>query len=418
FDVVEDIYRIFHIDRMADDAAFVSAFFDYLKNFAAQNTATIRNFLKQWDEVISDKAIETEATDGVQMMTIHKSKGLEFHNVIIADGNWSTKVDQNRIWVEIGEPPFNDIPFAKLRPSKQLENSIFEEEYREECMQNDVDNINLLYVAFTRAGKNLYYYGQTSKKKEGLNNELPPKEYLKGGMSGVVEQTVLTATLDDGSGILHAPTHTYIYDEEGNTCGYTLHYGDFAINEKKKAKKKNDRVNVFDMAVSPLTVPIHTSTSRAVFLQSNRSRQFVDEDDATSYISIGKLMHNVLSQIITLDDVDRVLTSLEHEGVITDRNLSVLLRRRIMESEHAQQWFAEGWTVYNECAILTAEGEKRPDRVITDGTRTIVIDYKFGNQKDEYREQVTAYKHLLEQIGMPNVSAYLWYVYTDTVVNV
>ncbi len=406
-DVVEDIYVKFNVEQMTEDSAFVSAFFDYLKDFASNNISTIRNFLKSWDENISQKAIETESVDGVKMMTIHKSKGLEFDNVIIADGAWQTRLSNNRIWVELKDEPFSDVPFTLVTPSQELGDTMFKDEYEKESLQFVVDNMNLLYVAFTRAGKNLYFYGQTSRNSyDEVADQLTPKKYESQNMSGIVERCLDSLEVSDMDMSFSADKDA----EDDNLFHYVKHFGDFAFKEETDEEESG---NVFDMEIVPQRIRLHLNKPEVTFVQSNRSKEFVGNAE---YISIGLLLHNVLSQIDSIEDVDRVLQKLEMEGIISDRSYSSLIKKRITDSEHAKLWFAPCWTVYNECSILASEGTKRPDRVITNGEETIVIDFKFGKEDPDYEKQVGYYMYLLEQIGLPNVKGYLWYVYKDKVV--
>lgn len=83
-------------------------------------------------------------------------------------------------------------------------------------------------------------------------------------------------------------------------------------------------------------------------------------------------------------------------------------------------WFSSRWQLFNECSIiaLDEEGhlkERRPDRVMTDGKETIVVDFKFGSPKESYHDQVMQYMQLLEDMGMPSVKGFLWYVYSNKV---
>lgn len=442
-DIVEDMFRSFNIVSFKGDSAFVTAFFDYLKDFASKNTSTIRNFLKYWDETISGKAIETESTDGIQMMTIHKSKGLEFDNVIIADGGWSYDLNRNHIWVEIKDEPFSKVPFNILQPKKTLEDTIFAEDYRNEIVNNTIDHLNLLYVAFTRAGKNLYFYGQTSRKIDDIslfsiadNVSTKAKDkssYSTKHISGLVENCLDNF---DKEVFTHEEIDFYteeeIDDENIKTdeiFGYTKRFGTFAIKEKETVKKDDEedkQKNVFEMPVEPVSLSLHDSQLAVKFVQSNRSKDFISSSeeeaddftaaDSNSFVSTGILLHYVLSQIETIDDVDRVLQKLEFEGVITDKSHSALIRKRINGNEQAKNWFSKEWTVYNECSILTEkDGTIRPDRVISNGEETIVIDFKFGKPNEEYKRQLKHYKEKLQEIGLPNVKAFLWYVYADDV---
>ena len=126
----------------------------------------------------------------------------------------------------------------------------------------------------------------------------------------------------------------------------------------------------------------------------------------------------------TPDDIATALQQLEQEGVIYDDLITVerlrqMLRKRL---EHPQvaDWFSDRWTLFNECTILSVDGdgrvvERRPDRVMTDGSQWIVVDFKFGRPCEDYRDQVQDYMQLLEQMGHTNVQGYLWYVYSNKI---
>jgi hypothetical protein len=161
--------------------------------------------------------------------------------------------------------------------------------------------------------------------------------------------------------------------------------------------------------------------------QSNQSARFAtgedDESKGTSYIQLGNILHNVFSSIRTQADIDQALLMLEQEGIIynqeiTRQRLELLIRKRLADPRVAD-WFSSRWTLYNECTIITPDGQTfRPDRVMTDGQDTIVVDFKFGKERDGYHDQVRAYMSLLTQMGMPRVKGFLWFVYSNKIVAV
>ena len=116
---------------------------------------------------------------------------------------------------------------------------------------------------------------------------------------------------------------------------------------------------------------------------------------------------------------------MELDGVIYDKQLTKerieeLIRKRLSDSR-VIPWFDEkaGWRLYNECTILLPNGqEKRPDRVMTNGNETIVIDFKFGHEREAYFEQVREYMQLLKQMNMPGIKGYLWFVYSNKIIEV
>ena len=138
-------------------------------------------------------------------------------------------------------------------------------------------------------------------------------------------------------------------------------------------------------------------------------------------------MHKLFSLIKTTDDIDNVLTQFEFEGILyenglTATKLKAMLNERLRDKRVAS-WFSNKWQVFNECSILSIETkddkdiaiEHRPDRVITDGKETIVIDFKFGKRNDKYKQQVAEYMSLLNDMGHKNLKGFIWYVYSNKI---
>ena len=185
--------------------------------------------------------------------------------------------------------------------------------------------------------------------------------------------------------------------------------------------------NVFLKPVTPQSVSIESFDMKTEFRQSNKSHEFIDGDDEQlemSYMKIGSVLHNVFSTIRTSADVDRALQQLQQDGVLYDDEITAdrvtaLLRKRL-ESPRIKNWFSDRWQLFNECSILCVDSqgnmqERRPDRVMTDGKETHVVDFKFGRPRTEYLDQVREYMQLLRSMGMPNVKGWLWYVYNNKV---
>jgi hypothetical protein len=138
---------------------------------------------------------------------------------------------------------------------------------------------------------------------------------------------------------------------------------------------------------------------------------------------MGNVLHHIFSTIRTTADIDAALHQLESEGILYDREVTLerittMLRRRL-ENPRVADWFSGRWTLYNECTILSIENgtvvERRPDRVMTDGTQWVVIDFKFGSPKPEYTNQVQEYMQLIASMGHTNIHGYLWFVYSNKI---
>lgn len=405
YELAEHLYLIFNLGADIGQSAYVFAFFDRLKEYLSDHTPDIDGFLKDWDSTLHEKTIHADEVDGIRLLTIHKSKGLEFGHVIMPSCDWKLEKETDcTLWCEPREQPFSQLPLAPIAFSKSgMAGTIYEEDYKHEHFQNVVDNMNLLYVAFTRASKGLYIFGRRGEA----------------GRRSMVVENIL--------GDLAARLNTsYTGDPSDKDDTLRLDYGSFAPTKRRASTTTS---NVF---LSPITphpiVAAENFTTRATFLQSNKSREFVEggtDDEQQRYIKLGSLLHRVFSTIKTAADIDHALTEMETEGVLYDDGMSkdklcALLRNRL-EHPKAKEWFSSKWRLFNECSILhvnpvTGDVEKhRPDRVMTDGEQYIVVDFKFGRPRDEYHRQVRQYMSLISAMGNPHVSGYLWYVYSNQI---
>lgn len=408
-DMVEQLARIFHIHELQGQSAYVCAFYDQLSKYLQDGTANIEDFLEEWDENLHAKTIQSDDVEGIRLMTIHKSKGLEFDNIIIPFCDWQLEKSYV-IWCTPQEEPFNQLPLVPVDYSKtRLSGTIYEKEYQHEHLQNIVDNMNLLYVAFTRARQNLFVYGKRDASRT---------------RSFVIQQS-----LDEIAG--HLKDATLAGQDAEKTEPFTFEYG--VLNIATRHEDKPESQNIFLKSASRLRIEAQSYPVKTVFRQSNKSRDFIEgDDDDTStqddYVRIGILLHQIFSSIRTTEDIDGALKQLELEGVlyggnINEEKLQSLLRQRL-ESPGVREWFSNKWTLYNECDILSVNAETntvethRPDRVITDGNKIIVIDFKFASPREEHHLQVQGYINLLRQMGHEDVKGYLWYVYPNKIIEV
>ena len=171
-------------------------------------------------------------------------------------------------------------------------------------------------------------------------------------------------------------------------------------------------------------------TTRATFRQSNNSQAFTTTDESTllraSYIERGNLLHSIFSKLRDINDIERVLHQLQHEGVIYDETSPDELRhllQQALSNKTVMEWFSPKWKLHNECTILYHNDkgelkEMRPDRVMTNGKRTIVVDFKFGKRWTDHKDQVKKYIKQLQLMGHTDVEGYLWYVGENKVVPV
>ena len=403
YELAERLFSIFQLERLKEESAYVCTFYDQLNKFSLDNSTDIDAFVREWEETICSKTIQSVVTDGIRILSIHKSKGLEFDNVIIPFCDW--RLDHSDLlFLQPHEAPFDALPIAPIDYiGKQMMGTIYEHDYLDEHLQTTVDNLNLLYVAFTRASRNLFVMGRRD---------------AKGSRTALIESVLPKLALKDSS----------LEGMDDKERPITFSYGQLSVNTADHGDQ-DPRIseNVFLQPVTSQCVSIESFDMKTEFRQSNKSREFIDGDDEQlemSYMKIGSVLHNVFSTIRTSADIDHALQQLQHDGVlyddeITAEQVTALLRKRL-ESPRIKNWFSNRWQLFNECSILCVDSqgnmqERRPDRVMTDGHETHVVDFKFGRPKPEYLDQVREYMQLLRSMNMPNVRGWLWYVYNNKV---
>ena len=407
YELAERLLAIFRLQQMEGQNAYLCAFFDQIADFVNDNSTDLMAFLHEWDESICAQTIQSDELTGLRLISIHKSKGLEFPHVLVPFCDWQLEKTQgNILWCKPKEAPYNQLPIAPIDYSqKGMTGTIYEEDYLNEHQQNTVDNLNLLYVAFTRASKSLFVTGKRGAKssRSALIEQVLPL------LGDDLAEATIEGMQDDGSPL-------------------TFDYGQRPTTQQKEEKKSD---NIFLVKPDTVDVPIEVYAGKAEFKQSNKSRDFamnIDEMEQNSYIQLGSVLHNVFQNIRTADDIDNALLQMELEGIIynadiTRERIEMMLRKRLQDPRVAD-WFSGRWALYNECTILYVDPEtqkvveRRPDRVMSDGQQMVVVDFKFGREREEYHDQVRQYMQLLRQMGHQQVAGYLWFVYTNKIVEV
>ena len=421
-DLVDKLFMLFGLDQLEGQSSYICTLYDTLNDFLKDHTADIDDFINEWENSLSSKTIQSDEIEGIRIMTIHKSKGLEFDNVIIPFCSWEME-KKGTLWCETKNKPapYNKLPLLPIDFSRdKLIGTVFEDDYKEEHFQNIVDNLNLLYVAFTRASKNLFVFGLRQGKTtlDNIAKGTPP-----GNRSYAIELALRQVSEQLQGSLLSFP------DDIGSEIHFE--YGTLAPETHEKEHAVAD--NPFLIKPDKHIVSIATYPQAATFKQSNKSIEFVkgedvDPSDRTRYIKIGNVLHQLFSTIYTTADIPTRLNELEQQGIIyNDEITSAQLRTRIEDAitnPQVQEWFSKRWQLYNECTILeynkdTNEMEEhRPDRVMTDGKEFVVVDFKFGKEREEYKKQVQQYMEILIRMGHKKVSGYLWYVVKNNVVEV
>lgn len=406
YELCEQLIRIFKLDSVATETPYLLCFLDQVLNFLNENTSDIETFLSHWDETYHKKAIAMGEINGIKILTIHQSKGLAFHTVLLPYCEWDIEKDwQNDIlWCTPNKAPYDTFPVVPItvNSSTQIKQSIYNQEYQFEHQQKRIENLNLLYVAFTRAKENLIIWATKGNKDVLTDN----------------------STIGD---LIHVCMNT------DNSIWQQKEDNIWEVNgrapQKKEKSAKEEKYNPLKLRFKHLPIQLERAENQLRFRQSNDAREFLEEmsaekEQANAYIEKGKLLHAIFSGINTPADVAKTIRRYQTDGLIASEKEAKSLEKWItqqIDRPQSRSWFLPHLRVFNECTLLTknVDGtyqELRPDRVIVDDNKTIVIDYKFGRPKEEHQLQVANYMQQLRKMGHPHVEGYIWYLYSGQII--
>jgi ATP-dependent exoDNAse (exonuclease V) beta subunit len=405
YELVEEIYRILDLAVITEQESYLYSFLDGVNEFLGRKSSDINLFLEYWDETLKNKTIPfSSEVEGMRIMSVHKSKGLEFHTVIIPFCDWTLTHEPGLnplLWSPIDAYPFSELPLFPVQYGKQMENSFLNNEFVDETVQLWVDNLNLLYVALTRARNNLVLIGKDRNPDVDIKKK--PEEGIPKTVSDLLRR------------IIESPVNAGLYsawDEENRE----FISGNICIGEEEKKKTANR----LKMVPSVLNFPYRSYYQKARFKQSNRSRAFIEEkkEFENTYISRGKLLHYLFSNIKSLNDIKPAVNELFYEGLITNEEEKEMLIKYVSEAvelPEVKEWFSPDAKIINESDILFTDESgmvhnKRPDRVIRYKDKWVVVDLKSGKEYKEHIYQVREYMELLKNMGYPAVTGYLWYI--------
>jgi hypothetical protein len=249
-----------------------------------------------------------------------------------------------------------------------------------------------LYVALTRAEDAIFgFAAATPDENSGISRLL--REAVTSENNPAGESGITPALYYDGS------RNTFAFGEMGNHTSSESETQDEVLKEYP----------VFRQPES-LKLKIHGEN---YFLAGR--------EEAISRINYGRMMHEAFEYIETADDIPLAVERLALEGLIpeSDRGSMIYRLHELVSSAEVRDWFRKGNTVLRESAILMPSGSiKRPDRVILAEGKAIIIDFKFGEERGDYQEQIVQYCNLLNRMGYGGSEGYIWYVDRNKIIRV
>ncbi len=399
YTLCEHLYRTLHLERVGQQDAYLLCFFDELSAYLDTNPSDLASFLNYWDATLYKKNIPQSTVDGVSILTIHKSKGLQYHTVLVPFMDFAFERDRTdeTMWCHAKSAPANYMGSVPVRITSRMQKSEFATEYDQEHDARRADMLNILYVAFTRAEQNLLVWGAKNQTKNDTIFSRTVGDIIVSGLEG---QELAVETEED----------TW---EVGQPDDY----------EEKTEQKKYQAIR---MCSFPGVSDIKQSEPARRFVRDVGSSDMPTDPTSKQqrYIEQGKLMHYVLSQIRTAADLPAVMKQMTDEGILQDKLQQQRVEQLIgrgLQTEPVREWFGEGTVLFRECDMITEKNGqthiRRPDRVVQKGDRIMVVDFKFGNAREEHQQQVREYMDFMKQMCPDQqVEGYLWYVYKNNVV--
>ncbi|EDM36472.1 UvrD/REP helicase domain protein [Pedobacter sp. BAL39] len=376
-ELLEKMIGAYGLDQPSQSAhlPYLFALRDLAGNFARQGEKGITSFLSYWEEEGRRKTLpSSESTDAVQVITIHKSKGLAFKVVMVPFCNWDINGKANSIfWVPAANTPYHQLQSIPLKYNKDLAQSAVAIPYYEELLYNNMDSLNMLYVATTRT-----------------------KEYLYMTCPGKKTDTVST-----------------IGDLLSLTLGEQLNEdGAFLIDDPVLKKKGPPSV----AANRPELLNLHeypTSGRLSEVFNNDLKRRELELLTGNEAGRHGSILHEVLARAADLVEAEAVLNTMLNEGYFKVDELGGLKQQvyHVMQHLELQELLRSSKETVNEKSIIDIDGKSyRPDKVLISGSEVTVIDYKFTSKESKaHIRQVHGYRNLLLAMGYRQVKTYLFY---------
>ena len=390
-ELTETLIDIFRLGTVSGELVYLQAFQDLVLEFGNRERNDLGSFLEWWEANRHKKSIQISGeVNAVQILTIHKSKGLQFKYVIIPFCSWSLdheKWQAPNLWVKSDAPPFEEAGYLPVKYSRTLEETFFSDFYSAERAKICLDNLNLLYVAFTRAESGMMVCAPSIDTRAAKNS--------------IAE--MLYQSIQANEALL----------KYWNADDVTLRSGELNADARRE-KSHTDSLALEEYLTSPWR-------DKLVIRKAGASWFGDAADEQRRKLNYGIHMHAVLSRMRFADEMDEVLEQIVREGLISisakedvQRQLESLLRQTAVSS-----WFSHDWEVRTEVPVLLPDGEEnRMDRLMVKERKAVVVDYKTGARKKSDEKQVLQYIDILRKMNFPEVEGYLLYLAENEVIEV
>ncbi|WKV13913.1 UvrD-helicase domain-containing protein [Marivirga harenae] len=376
----EQLIQLFQLKEIKKEKAYLSAFQDVLLDFG--NKGGIPDFMEWWEDNNQSYAIKLQSdVHSARLMTIHKSKGLEFKICMIPLLEWTLSPNHlmaPTLWVNTEGGHFAEIPYLPIKHSSSLKDSDFARSYWEEEVRSYLDNLNLMYVAMTRAGDALF-----------INSHAKAN-------SGYISKLLLQFAEKQ---------------DKWEDANLKLTIGS-EVDLAFLAKKKKDTQESF--TVSSVNLTYYESHNWHDKLKIKHSSTLIAEDAGLSKTDLGIYVHDIFSKLNDLKELPEILKKVKTEKMLNKEDfdsIQKLVKDNLEKDSILLPWFETDWQVKTEVPVLLTDGSLiRLDRVLIKENEAKILDFKTGLKSEQDHKQVSFYRNTLRKMGYEKVTAHIAYL--------
>ncbi|TAE01166.1 MAG: hypothetical protein EAZ97_03855 [Bacteroidetes bacterium] len=394
YEIAEELIRLFRLNENNSQQIYLQKLLDVLLDFGLKQSNNLLDFIEYWDKKSKSISVSSPKTgNAIQIMTLHKSKGLQFPVVFVPFADWGLKPRPNsKLWLSWENDLVPNLKTILLPVNEKLTETIFAEDFVKEQEKTFIDSINMLYVALTRPEDRLYILGKWNDK-------------LKDNSKRVSE-------------LLQRYADNFVNPKDRLEIGNCKH---FKIYDDPDFVKKSVEQNEIGMI---LPVFLSTESRDKIRMRRNdlkNTDKRLTVEDLHRSKQQGLLMHYAFEKIRYQSDLPKALRRLLNEGWILEKDVENIKANmiKIMDLPEIKPYFLpkNNRKVRNEMEVLVKIGEKmlaqRPDRVVIDQKEVTIIDYKTGTKLETHEKQINRYGQYFESMGFEKINKFL--VYTEKI---
>ena len=367
------LVQLFNLENK--NSLYIPFFLEACFEYSHRNGNSISDFIIWWDEKGFKKSvISPPGSEAVKILSIHASKGLEFPIVILPAMDWKIKNEDHLILDTTNAIVGEDLPISLVKNNKLIQGTHYAQEGERDFQKQYLDNLNLVYVAFTRAEQRLHILST----EKGNHDEC---------LTDWIKEFIENSELE--------------INQEGTAV----------IGKRQKKNETNSKQESnyfselnFEFRHWKETINIKQSTNFGKESNSKRER--------------GILLHKILAKIQSKESIQQATEFAVKQGIIksSEKELYLNLIKEVISHPKISLHYEKGIQAFNEKSILDNDGKTyRVDRIIFNSEQTVLIDFKFGKEKNEHKEQLDQYRNLLLKSGQKEVKNLLYYVDSQSI---